>query len=107
MEPCAWNSKYALCKIPPKRQAGKKPGEPDWVYDVEVKLRLSAASAKKLGRELAEAKAVYGKQDIRDGIPTTRWDLCVAVAHDGSKECYHSRLVGFSFLKYGGRKWPR
>ena len=103
--PCALNPRYYIFKITPETVQPKKPGAPSFVVDYNIRLKLSASSAKKLGREFAaDPLTPYAVQstDHKD-----RWDLRTAVPHGQSHESVFARCIAFSLLKYNGRKIRR
>ncbi len=92
---CAINPRYFVFKVKPRTVEGS-----NFVIDCEVRLKLTPATAKKVGREFGKALGVYPKVDPR----RPRRSLMLQMPVGSSHECLFTRAVGFSCLKYKGRQ---
>ena len=99
--PCALNPRYYVFKTEPEILKPKARGAPEFVVDCCVRLKLSDASAKKLGRDFAAALTPYA---VRSTEHKNRWDLRVGVPHGTSKESVFARCVAFSMLTHKDQK---
>ena len=104
--PCVLNPKYYVFRVPERIIASVGDGCPDFVVDVEIRLKYSESTAKKLGGDFADAKAIYPVKSENSGH-LNRWDLRVGVPHGRSHEVLFCRAAGFTLLKRNGKKLLR